>query len=253
MQFIPYFICLALLASSLTAAANNEQAADEDWQFKIAPYLWATSIDAKAGLQGTPPQEVDISVSDVIDNLEMALLINFRAQKGQWGVAIDTVYMDLRGSNRFGPLDSKLTADVQQLLVSPSVFFQPRHIEGLELLIGARHADLDNTISIKGPLCSTLGRPCKVSDGDDWFEAFVGARYSYDVNDRFSLFGYGDLGGFSGQSDSMYQFMLGAEYKFSDTLKLSAGYRVFDVDYESSGFAYDAKTEGLIAGIGFIF
>lgn len=245
-------ISTALLGCALTA--NSTIA--EEWQFQLTPYLWATALDGKTGTN-TPPSsaDVDVSFSDIMDNLDMALLLNFQARKGQWGLAIDTVYMNTSTDENVGH-NSKIDLDMKQTVASFGGFFAPSGVEGLELHAGLRHVDLDNTIKFKGNACELLslaGRSCKVGPGDDWVEGYIGARYSYALSPKWNLIGYGDIGGFSGQSDGMHQVMLATSYQFSDSFTLTGGYRIFDVDYDDNNFVYDVKTDGLLVGAAFTF
>jgi hypothetical protein len=58
-------------------AQAEESAADNNWQFAIAPYLWGAGISGKTQT-GSP---IEISFDDVFDNLESALMLSFEARK----------------------------------------------------------------------------------------------------------------------------------------------------------------------------
>lgn len=244
---LAFGICLVVLAQSTAALA---QANSEQWQYQLTPYIWATTLKGDTGTT-TPPSinEIDISFDDVLSNLDIAMLVNFRANKGQWGANIDTVYMNLSSSqkNRISTID----IDVKQTVFSASAFYQPANTAGLELHVGARYVDLDNDIAIAlhTPNTSTA----TVSPGDDWTEAFIGAKYSYSVSPKLDLIAYADFGGFSGKSDSMAQYLLAANYHLSNSFTLSGGYRIFDLDYNDNNFVFDVKIEGLMIGAGFSF
>lgn len=72
-------------------------------------------------------------------------------------------------------------------------------------------------------------------------------------NDRWSLTGYGDIGGFGLGSDITWQLSAGASYEFTKSVSGVFGYRIFYADYDKSSFLYDMKSEGLYAGVGIRF
>jgi hypothetical protein len=249
-DMIRKFCLLSVTALNICAFSTTSQAqSDDGWQFQVTPYLFATAIDGKAGTSATQ-NDIDISPSDVIENLDMALLLNVKAQKGHWGMALDTVYMDLRPDAQGEAIKVEVTA--KQTLISGSVFYSPEAAESLELHLGARYVDFDNsfrfTTSSPLPVGST-----KLELGDNWVEAFIGARYTYAVSPKVNLIAYGDVAGFSGQSDSMYQMMLSASYQYSKNWIFSGGYRMFVVDYDRNNFTYDTTTDGLLIGAGYKF
>lgn len=245
------------VAPEVTAEAAPEvtsviapEASKNEWQFKVTPYLWAASLKGTTGI-ALPPvlTEIDISQSDIFENLDMTFFLNAQAQKGEWGGSLDMVYMDV--SKEKEGEHSSIDLVMKQTLVSGSIFLQPKELPGFELHLGARYADLSNELSIV--VTGSEGDGFSGSLGDDWVEAFIGARYSYAVTPKFNLTAYGDFGGFSGESDSMYQVALTANYQMTDLLSISGGYRIIDVDYIGNNFVYDVKTEGVMLGLGFKF
>jgi hypothetical protein len=223
---------------------------NESWQIQVTPYLWATSLSGTAGVTAPPiSTDIEISQSDIFDNLDMAFLLNARATKGAWGGAIDMVYMDVSMEKNREPLMVNL--EMKQTVVSGSVLYQVQAAEGLELHLGARYVDLANDIKIS--LNGTERSGIQMSPGDDWVEAFLGARYNYVATPSLNFTAYGDIGGFSGQSDNMYQLVLTANYQINKNISVTGGYRIFDVDYEANNFIYDVTTDGVVLGLGISF
>ena len=54
-------------------AADIAKPQDEGWTFTVAPYLWASGIKGESGLFGFPPQDVDVSFSDVLGGFAITL------------------------------------------------------------------------------------------------------------------------------------------------------------------------------------
>ena len=76
--------------------ATNHASADDssEWQFTVVPYLWM------AGQQGDvatlPPAgdiELDLSFSDILSNMDMALMGFFEARKGRVSLFTEVFYV----------------------------------------------------------------------------------------------------------------------------------------------------------------
>ena len=232
------------IASILAVCALNAHA---EWEYEVTPYLWAVAQNGETG-NSTSQAEFDASFSDILSNLDMALLLAFNAEQERWGVKLDSIYMDISADAKV--LNSKIDVDVQQTLLSAGLFYKPQQIEGLKLHAGARYVDLDNGFDFKGGIV-----PVNFSKnlGDSWTEAYIGAQYSIVFNPQLSLNLYGDVGGFSGQSDSMYQAAVILDYAINDRFSVKGGYRILDMDYDTTDFVFDAKTDGIALGLGIRF
>lgn len=238
---------------ALTAALSCTPAlADSNWDFEITPYLWAVGQSGETG-NALVTSDFDASFSDIFNNLDMAFLLDFEAQNDTWGIKADTVYMNVaaEGEMAFTSIGPGINAelDIKETVFSGTIFFKP--VKALELHAGARYVDLDNTLNLEGR--GPVGLANKTSLGDSWTEAIVGAKYTLAITEKLNLVGYGDIGGWSGKSDSMYQLSANLEYQMTDLLNIKAGYRVLDVDYDTRDFIFDAKTEGVVIGLGFNF
>ena len=112
---------LLMLVGATPAAAQSTDAADtgDRWLVRIAPYLWATSLDGNATVAGIK-SDVDLSFSDILEDLSLAGMLLADLQKGRFGVAVNTVYARLTPENEVGPFEIKTTSDMLQLGVAPS-------------------------------------------------------------------------------------------------------------------------------------
>ncbi|MBP2689178.1 MAG: hypothetical protein H6R41_1357, partial [Deltaproteobacteria bacterium] len=92
---------MSLIAISLPAYAGEPAPADK-WTFALRPYLWAPGISGTLKYD-VPPSggggaNVDIS-SYVLENLNMALMLNAEARKGDWSLLTDVVYLDVESDD----------------------------------------------------------------------------------------------------------------------------------------------------------
>ena len=89
--------------------------------------------------------------------------------------------------------------------------------------------------------------PFQASLTESWVNAVVGARWRYDINDRFRLAALADVGG--GQASIDWSAFAGLTWFAHPNVGLTAGYRFNGVDYSNNGFVYDFKQNGLLLGL----
>lgn len=81
-----------VLASALLcalAAPANAQGQSDDWEIVLAPYLWGVSMQGTSTVGMLPPLDLDVSFSDIVSNLNMALSLHTEFKKGNWVFVID--------------------------------------------------------------------------------------------------------------------------------------------------------------------
>ncbi len=83
------FAVFILSASTASAA---------DWEHRLTPYLWMSGMEGSQTI-GTPAgpltADLDLSFSDILENLEAGAMLGYRGQTGRWVVMGDAIYMDL--------------------------------------------------------------------------------------------------------------------------------------------------------------
>lgn len=257
----------ALLAAVLAlgtgvAAAQTAGAPASGWQYEITPYFWGAGM--KGDVQGgsLPKINTDVSISEILDVLDFGMMGAFEARKGQWGLLFDAIYMDLSAGGAAsrtgpGPIGATATANanlgMKQTVLAAAVAYRP--VEGrspIDVIGGLRYVKLEADADIHGSFFAQAGTVARSTD-QDWVDPYVGARIKHAVDDRWSLTGYGDIGGFGLGSDITWQVSAGASYNFSKSVSGIFGYRIFYADYDKSGFLYDMKSEGFYAGVGIRF
>ena len=152
--------CIALvlccfLGTALTATAETDS--DQDgWEFGVSTYLWA------AGVEGTSAagDEIDVSFSDVLEDLDGGLMGIIAARKGRWTLIADIIYLSIHQTtsstaNIIG-IPSKIDVDVKMKGYISTFGVSYRVIDddgtSLDLLAGARYfkLDLDFDVEVGG-------------------------------------------------------------------------------------------------------
>ena len=83
---------------------------------------------------------------------------------------------------------------------------------------------------------------------DKLVDPVIAVRGNVAIAPRWSVIGYADIGGFGAGSRSTSQFLATGNYKASERLYLSAGYRHLHVDYRSDGRRADVVMSGPLLG-----
>jgi hypothetical protein len=102
---LPCPVALAEDTSEASPDTASDVSAAKDWEFFLAPiYLWAASSSGKMTVRGIQV-DVDESFSDVVDNLDGALISHFEAHyKQRWGIFADLMYIRLNPDDVLTPI-----------------------------------------------------------------------------------------------------------------------------------------------------
>lgn len=226
-----------------------------DWDFVLAPYFLAPTIegDASAGrfLNGA---EVDIDTRDILEALDLGGMIHAEVRHSSGlGAIVDYSFMDL-SSEAAGPLlpGTTIEGDVFQGVLEAygSYRFDLRDHK-LDLYAGIRWWDIDVEVSRRG----APGPNELLDSGDDWVDPVIGARWVSEWWPGWRTSLAADLGGFVVGSDFSASAQALAIYDAWENVSFALGYRVLSVDYDNdeSGtpgfFAYDTVTHGPMAGV----
>ncbi len=256
-----------VFSTVLVLLASIPATAEEGWKLELAPfYLWAVGLQGSQALDvpglGRLEQEVDISFSDVVEQLDAGGTMHFEARKGAWGFLIDASLLDL-----VNEVDQVLPVPLpgvppgtpvptrSELLNSPSELALLRRLaqnekRSVELVLGARYTLITVDLTIPDTPFPPL-----IDFDEDWLDPYVGVYYRAVLSEKWSVHLRGDVGGFGlgSASDFAWHFNGLVGYKLSRRIHLLAGYRAIDYDYESDTFVFDAREEGLVFGVAFRF
>lgn len=143
-----------LCAANAFAADMTKQQQDEGWTGTVAPYLWASGINGESCLFGFPPQDVDVSFSDVLQHLKFGFMGVTEARNGRFTISTDIVYARLNADidTPRGLLASNIDATVSTFVGTAlggySLYYQDGANFGL--VAGARLWSVDNRFEFHG-------------------------------------------------------------------------------------------------------
>lgn len=236
----------ALLISTLfwvqTASAQSYQGYEDNsdqWRSTLSGYLWALSMDGTARINGMDI-DLDLSFSDLLDDLDFAFSVHFESHKGNLGYFLDGMAIQLKPEST-GP-GGTISQDVKSFIgeVGGIYRFNPK-VEGI---YGVRYQAMDVEVDPPPPAMNFGGDA-------DWADIFVGLRFVPVRTDKWLVWLRGDVG--TGDSDTMWNGAIGASYHINNRWNLGGAYRILANDYEQDGFKWDVDYKGVTVILGYTF
>ena len=248
-MYIPRTALLGLLA-----AAAPGLAAANDWQHTFIVYGIGVGIEGTVGA-GPVEGDIDVSFSDVLDNLEFGAMAGYRGDNGRFAVMADLIYMDLENdktkSTPLGPITA--TVGVDQLIaeLDGSIAVTDR----LDAYAGLRYWDVDSTVTVVGG--GPLGQTINGSLGDDWVDLLYGLRYALPLGTNWTVIVRGDVAPMGTASDFSWHSSAFANWRLGEHASVVIGFRWMDVDYDdgegADRFLMDVSQGGPALGIAWSF
>ncbi len=226
-----------------TPGVTSAQESD-GWNFRITPYLWMLGMDGTTAALGNDV-DVDMSFSDIVDVLNIALSANMELSKGKFFVVLDPLWADLEAPiETGGPIGGKI--EVELVIADLNVGYSVD--ENFGIYAGVRYYDQD--ITIIPNLLPQIGL------GDDWTDVILGFRVGGKVGEKWSFAGKLDSA-VGGDSDFAFYLQAVVLRHFGTNKHLDLGWRYYDVDYESGSgvtrFKWDVAHSGPIIGFSWEF
>jgi hypothetical protein len=104
-------------APTAAAPSGLAQATAGSWELSVTPYLWATALKGDVGI-GRTEANVDASFSDILDNLNGALMLEAELRKGRFGLISDTIWAQLEDNAATTEDRLKIDATANMLIQS---------------------------------------------------------------------------------------------------------------------------------------
>lgn len=253
------FLCLLALFSTNTVLAQSA----EQWDWKVAPYLWTVGIDGSLSA-GPVNQDIDVSFSDLFSDMDFAFEVYAEVGKGNHTVHFDYSYMRLKPdptdlpSPQF-PAGSTLSTKMTINIFEPAYNYRFDGPGLAALVVGARYMDIEMRMTPEINLPSLpVELPISqdpIEVGPSWWDAFVGIKTENQISENWDFGFYGTIG--AGESDLPWTLQAMFGRRFSNNNRLGLGLRVWGIDYSEnkgspSDYArIDATFYGLMVGYEF--
>ena len=225
--------------------------AQKDWSITVTPYLWAASLNGSAAVRGIH-RDVDVPFRDTLKHLDFGFMGNVEYRQGPAGAYINAEYTKVSNNAHLGPFN--IGVSMRSALISAGAFYRVYEagLGGNTVFGTPRVFAIEPTAGVRWTSMAARAHLgfFSVSETQSWADPFIGARFHYDLSDRWSLFAESDIGGLSGSQFSVnaqavlgYRMLL-AGYKTT----LGVGYRVLKQDYRDGGFQWNVTQHGPLVG-----
>lgn len=212
-------VSLAFISTSAWGQDSN------DWDWKITPYLWMSSISGDMNI-GPIGEDVDVSFSDILSNLELGGSIFTEVGKGKHAFHFDFTYLRLRPEPAALPTppfppNAELATKMTVRFSEPAYNFRWNGPDGPAFVIGARFTDM--SIRMSPANLST------VTTGPNWWDYFVGLKTHNEISTHWDFDFYGTVG--AGESYLPWTLQATFARRYANDNRLALGFRVWGVDY----------------------
>lgn len=261
---------LLALATGAAAGARAEPAPPKDWEVEVLPYLWGPSIDGSIETPDGRTEHFDVSLSDILENLDLGAMARVNARWKRWLLVVDGLWtkleQDVDVQRQRVRVEAELEAQMvlAQALVGARLFARPggllgtaapgdERVFGIDVLAGANYVYLSTEVELDvdptGPILP--GRERDFETSESWFAPVVGVRIHNDFTERIRLETLASVGGFGVGSapDLSWQLTTLLSYRFTDHWLVSLGHRLFAADDDE----YDVRMHGGMLGVGYRF
>lgn len=159
-------IALLTAALALSPVAGQAAEGDDEWEYRLVPYLWLPTISGDIGYDvpsgsGTGAPTVDVGPADWLDLLNFGVLIGGSAKKGRYSVYSDFVYLSMTS-------EGDRVASVSDTVTIPGTPF--------EVPVGAS-LNADTETDVDGALWSITAGYEVLQDANSQVTLFAGVRY----------------------------------------------------------------------------
>jgi len=266
---LPVAVLMMVFLSSTFALAQQSASETESWQFGVSIYGWFPDIAGETSfMQPGGSSEFEISIDDILDNLEFTLMGTFDARKGRWGILTDVIYMDVGGSKTgtreatIGGIQLPVNAtanvdiDLESWIWTLTGYYRALDQPGmtLDVVAGARYLDVEQKVNwvVTGNVGS-IPLPDRTGAAEasltNW-DAVIGVRgrFAFGAQKAWFVPYYLDVG--AGDSDFTWQGFAGLGYAFS-WCEVVAAWRYLEYDLPSGKAIADVNFSG--PGIGVTF
>jgi len=255
----------ALLASGIAKAESTTESESDRWRFEITPYFFAAGLSGTTGVDGVKT-DVDLSFSDVWDNLDSGYMGFFEAAKDRWFFSFEGIYFKLSDEGTKGwtgpqgrrDASAKLEVTATEIVYQASMGYRVLDKRTkVDVFGAARYTELESDVKLKVSTSGDVfpGGKLKADGSVNWTDPVIGVRVLAPIADNWTFMGVVDVGGFgvNGDIDRTYQGIAGVNWMFKKDFAMKVGYRYFYQNYHDDGVVWDMVAKGPYIGLGIAF
>lgn len=247
----------AVLLLALLGVSTASQAAAQEWEVNITPYIWLAFPKGDVSLVGRGPggivadgPRIDASFDDV--KLTGVFTGSADVSYDRFGVFGDISFYEIKADDitldRVPAISGEVkVSGTKALLVGYWRAYETEESR-VDLLAGVHYLGAEAEGSI-----ATENRSANLEVDRDLWDPVIGIRGETRFNERFGIKGLATYGGFGVSSDSLYELQGYVTWRFNPTITALAGYRYYSTDWGSRFINYDTSFSGPLVGLNFRF
>lgn len=215
-------------AATLMFAASA--VAQDNWEFKVTPYLWAMST-AGHGTLGPVPVDLDADTITIVKGLDFSFESYAEAAKHGYLLLVDThisqVHVDIPAETRDGvPFSDGRFTNKQKIVAAAAGRRMMTRYGLLDAYAGIRYYNIDLSALF-------TGFPFLFGQTGRWVDPIVGGRLMMPLKPKLAIALRADVGGFGAGSTFAWMIQPTATYQLKPWLSALMGFRMLKVDRES--------------------
>jgi hypothetical protein len=252
---------LFLLATLFGCVMLTPVHAQENWT-EIGIYAHMLGIEGDATV-GNVTSDVDVSFSDILDNLDFGFMGFVEHRRGKWSFIGDVAHLDVSADKtRSRTSVTSLTLDVEYKQTLVEAFIGYRVFEqnqgeaqfGIDLLVGARYNEVAFELDVQASLLGLTTSRSRNPE-EDWVDGVIAARVQYGHDNGWGVSALADIG--DGSDSSSYQLLGIVSYRFKNNIRVFGGYRLYHLEFtgdsEGRRFDLDLDYTGPVIGVAYRF
>ena len=227
-----------------TPDTATETKEDDQWEFTVAPYVWASAMKIDIDTPQGENIRVDESFTDIFSAIKFVFMGAFEARKGRFVNVNDLIFLHT-GSNTTGSIGPglvKANADMRTIMVTSVAGYRvvDKGPMFVDLMAGARLTSMRAELELSGPLDNSVERErSKTKIGP-----VIAGRVRVPFGEKWGAMLYGDIGGFGIVADISYELIGTVQYDISSQWRLGAGWRYLKAKQDKDDFDIDLKLSG---------
>ncbi len=252
---------LFLLATLFGCVMLTPAHAQDSWT-EVGIYAFMSGIEGDATV-GNVTSDVDVSFSDILDNLDLGFMGYVEHRRGKWSFIGDVAYLNVSAEktrSRTSVTSLTLDAEYEQTLVEAFIgyrVFEQNIGEaqfGIDLLVGARYNEVAFELDVQASLLGLTTSRSRNPE-EDWVDGVVAARVQYGHENGWGVSAWADIG--DGSDSSSYQLAGIVSYRFKNNIRVFGGYRLYHLEFtgDSGGRRFDLDLDytGPMIGVAYRF
>ncbi len=218
---------------------------------------WIWGLD---GTLGGPDREADVESSwtdtlEAIDKLDFALNARARYEWGRFAATLEVDGAKVSDTATFRRLGADIEGEASVWTLQGQFGYRfkgptpgcgpcaPTACH--EAYVGARAYWTDLSVQPGGRLAPLPA----LESSHNWIDPLVGLRTQVSWPSGWLLLAEGDVGGFGLASDLSWHLLGSVGRRLSRSLTVHAGWKILDVDYQTSDFTFDVRMSGPFAAL----